>query len=139
MRRRRLILLIEGSLLLVCLVYCLLAPNQYEANARVELRTSPASSLSLDSSENSASASVLSAPMALETVADVFRSGQLAWRVIKELKLYDAPGFRGDFAGRFPRFGADTQAGAAVDPAAQAWLLDRFEKGCACRLCRARC
>jgi uncharacterized protein involved in exopolysaccharide biosynthesis len=127
-RRRRLILLIEGGLLLLCLVYCLVAPNEYEASARVELRTAPASSLNLDSSENSGSASILSAPMALETMADVFRSDRLAWRVISDLKLYDAPGFRGDFAGRFPTFHTEIQNGAPVDPAAQAWLLERFAR-----------
>jgi polysaccharide export outer membrane protein len=125
-RRRRLILTIEGGLLLLCLVYCLVAPNQYEASARVELRTAPASSLSLDSEENSASASILSAPIALETMANVFRSDRLAWRVIRELKLYEAPGFQGEFARRFPGFRTETQAGTAVDPAAQAWLLERF-------------
>lgn len=127
-RRRSLILLIEGGLLLACLTYCLLAPNQYDASAKVEMRTAPASSLTLDSTENSASASILSAPTALETIADVFRSEQLAWRVIKELKLYEAPGFRGDFATRFPGFRGEAQSGAGLDPAAQAWLLDKFEK-----------
>jgi polysaccharide export outer membrane protein len=127
-RRRRLILSIVGGLLLLCLVYCLVAPNQYEATARVELRTAPASSIDLGAAESSASASILSAPIALETMADVFRSDQLAWRVIQELKLYDAPGFRGDFVARFPGFHAETEPGKAFDPAAQAWLLERFEK-----------
>ncbi|MDR3793554.1 MAG: polysaccharide biosynthesis/export family protein [Terracidiphilus sp.] len=125
-RRRRLMAAIMGSLLLACLVYCMVAPNQYEASARVELRTFPASSLKLDSSDNMVSASVLSAPTALETTADVFRSDRLAWRVIEQLKLYEAAGFRGDFASRFPGFLPDRQGG--VDPAAQAWLLERFEK-----------
>ena len=61
MRRRRLILTIEGVLLLLCLVYCLVAPSQYEAAARVELRTSSVSSLNLGTAENLATASVLSA------------------------------------------------------------------------------
>src|ERR1017187_3641665 len=117
-----------GNLLLLCVLYCLVAPNQYEASARVELRTAPASSLSLDSSETSVSASILSAPIALETMADVFRSDRLAWRVISEPKLYQTPGFCGDFARRFSGFHPDAQAGAAVDPAAQAWLLERFQK-----------
>jgi uncharacterized protein involved in exopolysaccharide biosynthesis len=127
-RRRRLILATEGGLLLLCLAYCLLAPKQYEAAARVELRTSSVSSLNLGPAENLASASILSAPISLETIADVFRSDRLAWRVINELKLYDAPGFRGDFAGRFPGFHIETQPGSAVDPVAQAWLLERFQK-----------
>jgi polysaccharide export outer membrane protein len=127
-RRRLLILSIVGGLLLLCLVYCLVAPNQYEASARVELRTAPASSLNLGSAEDAVSASILSAPMELETMADVFRSDRLAWRVIGELKLYNAPGFRGDFAARFPGFHAETQPGGVVDPGAQAWLLERFAK-----------
>jgi len=128
LRRRRQIASVLGSLLLLCVLYCLVAPNKYEASAKVELRTAPASSLSLDSSETSVSASILSAPIALETMADVFRSDRLAWRVISELKLYQAPGFCGDFASRFPGFHPEAQAGAAVDPAAQAWLLERFQK-----------
>ena len=122
-RRRYLILLIEGGLLLLCLLYCLIAPNQYQATARVELRTAPASSLNLESNESLASASILSAPMALETLAGVLRSDQLAWRVITELRLYQAPGFCGSFARRFPGF----RAGAPT-PDAQAWLLDRFSR-----------
>jgi hypothetical protein len=122
-RQRRLVAFIEGSLLLACLLYWLVAPNQYEAAARVELRTAPASSLSLDSSEPVASSSILSAPIALETLAGILRSDELAWRVITSLKLYDAPGFRGSFAGRFPGFHPDSPA-----PDAQAWLLDRFSR-----------
>ncbi len=128
MRRRNLVGSIVGGLLLLCLVYCLVTPDQYEASARVELRTVPASSLNLGSAENSASASSLSAPIALETMADVFRSDRLAWRVIGELKLYEVPGFPGNFARRFPGFRAETRSGGALDPAAQAWLLERFER-----------
>jgi polysaccharide export outer membrane protein len=122
-RQRRLVAFIEGSLLLACLLYWLVAPNQYEAAARVELRTAPASSLSLDSSEPVASSSILSAPIALETLAGILRSDELAWRVITNLRLYDAPGFRDSFAGRFPGFHPDSPA-----PDAQAWLLDRFSR-----------
>ena len=128
LRRRRQIASVLGGLLLLCLLYCLIAPNQYEASARVELRMAPASSLSLGSSESSVSASILSAPIALETMADVFRSDRLAWRVISELKLYQAPGFSGDFASRFPGVHLEAQAGTPVDSAAQAWLLERFQK-----------
>ena len=120
-RRRRFIIAIEASLLLACLLYCLIAPNQYEAAARVELLTSPSSSLSLDASEPSASSSILSAPIALETLAGILRSDRLAWRVITELRLYQAPGFRGGFAHRFPNFNP-----AKPSPEAQAWLLERF-------------
>ncbi len=122
-RRRRLIALIEGSLLLACILYCLIAPNQYEAAARVELRTSPASSLNLEANEPIISASILSAPLTLETLAGVLRSDQLAWRVISVLKLYHARGFCGSFARRFPGFRADAPA-----PDAEAWLLERFSR-----------
>ena len=121
-RRRRLVVGIWTGMLLLCLLYCLVAPNSYEASAKVQLRTSPASSLSLDAQEPLVSASILSAPTALGTLAGVLRSHQLAWRVIAGLKLYQAPGFRGRFASRFPDFRAD-----APSAAAQAWLLDRFE------------
>ena len=121
-RRQRMVFTIEGGLLLLCLIYCLIAPNQYEAKARVRLRTSPATSLSSQSAESLATASVFSAPTALETVAGVLRSDQLAWKVITGLKLYQAPGFRGSFARRFPDFHAETPSAAA-----QAWLLERFE------------
>jgi uncharacterized protein involved in exopolysaccharide biosynthesis len=107
----------------LCLLYCLIAPNQYEASARVALRASPASSLSLDTSEPLVSASTLSAPLQLETLANVFRSEQLAWRVITELKLYQQPGFMGRFGHRLPGFRPD-EPGAA----AQAYLLERFQR-----------
>jgi polysaccharide export outer membrane protein len=122
-RRRRFIAVIEAALLLLCLLYCLIAPNQYEANARIELRTAPVSSLTLEAQEPFASASVLSAPMALETLASVLRSDQLAWRVIAGLKLYQQAGFRGRFPQRFPGFNSDQPA-----PDAQAWLLERFAR-----------
>jgi len=122
-RRRKLIAMIEGALLAACLLYCLLAPNEYEAAARVELRATPASSLSLDPEEPSISSSILSAPVAQETLADVLRSDRLAWRVITELKLYQAPGFRGRFESKFPGFDA-----AKPSPEAQAWLLERFSR-----------
>jgi polysaccharide export outer membrane protein len=120
-RRRRFIAAIEAALLLLCLLYCLIAPNQYEADARVELRTSPVSSLTLEAQQPFAAASVLSAPMALETLASVLRSDQLAWRVITGLKLYQQAGFRGRFPQRFPGFNPDQPA-----PQAEAWLIDHF-------------
>ena len=122
-RRRRLVLGIEGGLLLACLLYCLVAPNQYDAAARVELRTAPASPLTLEATEPAASASVLASSIELETLAGVLRSGQLAWQVITRLKLYQVPGFRGSFAHRFPAFRSQ-----APSPDAQAWLLRRFSK-----------
>jgi polysaccharide export outer membrane protein len=115
---------VVAGLLLLCLLYCLIAPNQYEATARVALRTSPASSLSLDAGESSVASSSLATPLQLETQANVFRSDQLAWRVITALKLYQAPGFMGNFASRFPGFSPDQ----ADSSAAQAWLLERFQR-----------
>ena len=122
-RRRRFIAIIEGALLVACILYCLIAPNQYEASGRVELRAAPVSSLSLDGAEAQVPTSILSAPIALETLASVLRSDRIAWRVIVALKLYEAPGFRGNFAGRFPDFKSDKPT-----PEAQAWLLDRFSR-----------
>lgn len=114
---------IEAALLLLCLIYCLVAPNQYEAVARVELRTSPASPLNLEPEGPRVSASVVSAQIALETAAGVLRGDDLAWRVIRELKLYQAKGFAGGFARRFPGFRAD-----APSPEAEGWLLKRFAR-----------
>jgi polysaccharide export outer membrane protein len=122
-RRRRLVGSVVGGLLLVCLLYCLIVPNQYEASAKVALRTSPASALSLEAPEQFGSASILSAPVQQETLANVLRSDQLAWKVIISLKLYQAPGFMGRFASKFPDFHAE-----APSPDAQAWLLERFEQ-----------
>jgi len=122
-RRRKLISSVEGGLLALCLLYCLVAPKQYEATAKVALRTASASPLSLESPEQATPASLLSSPMVLETLANVFRSDQLAWRVIGGLKLYDSSAFNGDFARRFPSFRPD-----APGADAQAWLLERFQK-----------
>ena len=122
-RRRRLVGWVVGGLLLACLLYCLIAPNQYEASAKVALRTSPASALSLEAPEPFGSASILSAPVQQETLANVFRSDQLAWKVITGLKLYQAPGVRGRFAGKFPDFRPDAPAADAKE-----WLLERFQR-----------
>jgi polysaccharide export outer membrane protein len=123
LRRWRLIVAIETALLLLCLVYCFAAPKQFEAAARVELRAAPASSLNLDAQDTLFSASILSAPLAQETLAGVLRSDRLAWRVITELKLYRDPAFSGGRAGRFAGFDS-----AHPEPASQAWLLDRFSR-----------
>ena len=114
---------VEGGLLLLCLLYCLIAPNQYEASARVALRTAPASALSLDAVGPLAAASILSAPLQQETVASYLRSDQLAWRVITDLKLFEAAGFNGRFARLFPGFQLQAHA-----PDAEAYLLERFHK-----------
>jgi polysaccharide biosynthesis/export protein len=122
-RRWRLVLSVEGGLLLLCLLYCLLAPNQYEASARVALRTTPASALSLEASGPLAAASILSAPLEQETLANYFRSEQLAWNVILDLKLYRVGGFNGRFDRLFPGFRPEA---ASIE--AQAYLLERFKK-----------
>ncbi|HET6208069.1 MAG TPA: polysaccharide biosynthesis/export family protein [Terracidiphilus sp.] len=113
---------IVGGLLAACFLYCLIAPNQYEATARVALRTSAGSSLSLDGPEPVVSASVLSAPMQLETLAGVLRSDRLAWKVIIHKKLYLSSAFRGRFAARYPEFRPD-----APGTDAEEYLLDRFQ------------
>ena len=120
-RSRRFIAATEAALLAACILYCLMAPKKYEASASVELRTAPASSLSLDEQEPFASASLFTAPLALETLAGVLRSDRLAWRVITEQKLYQQPGFGGRFASRFPGFDP-----LQPSPAAEEWLLKRF-------------
>jgi polysaccharide export outer membrane protein len=123
-RRRRLALGIECGLLAACLLYCFIAPNQYEAVGRIQLRNAPASAIDLDGpSANAVAVSMLSTPMTLETVAGVLRSDELAWRVITGLKLYREPGFNGRFDARFKNFRPDAPA-----PDAQAWLLERFER-----------
>jgi polysaccharide export outer membrane protein len=122
-RRRRLVGSVVVGLLLACLLYCLIAPNQYEASARVELRATPISALSLGAPETFGAASILTAPLQQETLANVFRSDRLAWKVITGLKLYQAPGFMGRSAGKFPDFHAEAPAADA-----QAWLLERFQK-----------
>jgi polysaccharide export outer membrane protein len=121
--RRRLVGWVVGGLLLACLLYCLIAPNQYEASARVALRTSPLSALSMEAPEPFVTASILSAPVQQETLANIFRSDQLAWKVITSLKLYQAPGFKGRFTSKFPDFRAD-----APSADAQEWLLERFQR-----------
>jgi len=129
-RRRRLVASMEGGLLLACLLYCLVAPEQYEAHARVALRTTPESPLSLDAPGQAApsSAAILSGPLQQETVANYLRSDRLAWRVICDLKLYQAPGFNGRFAKLFPGFQPGAQCGDGAAPDAQAYLLDRFQR-----------
>ncbi len=122
-RRRGLVLGIECGLLAACLIYCLIAPNQYEAVGRIQLRSAPVSALSLDGTESPAAASLLTTPLGLETVAGVLRSDELAWRVINGLKLYREPGFKGGFDTKFKDFRPE-----APSPDAQAWLLERFER-----------
>jgi polysaccharide export outer membrane protein len=124
-RRRRLVAAILGGLLLLCLLYCLVAPNQYDASAKVALRMAPASSLNLEGAETFAAASILSTPLQLETLANVFRSDQLAWRVIAdpEIKLYQSRAFSPNFSHLFPGYRVETRSAAA-----EAYLLERFQR-----------
>jgi uncharacterized protein involved in exopolysaccharide biosynthesis/protein involved in polysaccharide export with SLBB domain len=122
-RRWRVFTTTCGGLLLACLLYCLLAPSQYEAKARVAMRTAPEAPLGSESPESTAALSLVTAPLQLETLANVLRSDQLAWKAISALKLYDAPGFKGRFSRKFPAFRADVPAHDAQD-----WLLERFQR-----------
>ena len=121
-RRRRQIFFILGGLLLACLFYCLIAPREYDARARVALLNASASSLTLDNAAPKASSSELAAMVQTETVAGILRSDRLAWQVIVDHKLYAAPGFMGRFAARFPGFRPDSPGADA-----QAYLLERFQ------------
>jgi polysaccharide export outer membrane protein len=89
----------------------------------VALRQAPASSLRLEAADPLSTISLLSAPLQLETLADVFRSDRLAWRLITELKLYNEPGFVRRFDHRFPDFKPDSPSADAQD-----YLLTRFQK-----------
>jgi polysaccharide export outer membrane protein len=122
-RRRNFIACVAGGLLLACLLYCLIAPNEYEASGSVALRAAPATALSLDGSSEGNSGSFASGQTQLETLANVFRSERLAWRVIIDEKLYEDPAFMGRFHRRFTSFRPD-----APDPDAEAYLLDRYKR-----------
>ena len=119
---RHLIELVVGGLMLACLLYCFLAPKQYEASAKIGLRSSPATSLNLDSTDSIAAVSILTVSIQQETLATVLRSDQLAWRVILDLKLYKDAAF-----GSPLKKGQDLQS---VDPSTgdRVYLLERFKK-----------
>ena len=118
-RNRRLFLATVGTLLGACLLYCLIAPHEYEATARVALHGTQVSMLTLDRNEGAPSGSIA---LQLETLANVMRSDQIAWDVIARLELYKSPGFRGSFARKFPDFSANQPS-----PDARDWLLERFQ------------
>ncbi len=117
----RLVLSVVGGLLLACLFYCLVTPKQYEATARVALRLAPAIMVNLDGADRAPSGSLASGQMQLETLAGVFRSDQLAWRVIVEKKLYQGTGFVSGFSQRHPEFLPE-----ALSAEAEASLLEEF-------------
>lgn len=121
--RRRFVAFVIGGSLTLCLLYCLIAPRQYDATARVSLRVGAASSLNPESAETVSQASILSSPLQLETLANVFRSDRLAWRVITELKLSQNPAFSHDFQRRFPDFNP-----ASPRPEPQQYLIERFHR-----------
>jgi polysaccharide export outer membrane protein len=121
-RQRRVVLSVLGALLAVCLLYCLVAPREYDATARVALRTMPATSLNLDDSAPHVSTSEPGSAVQVETVAGVLRSDRLAWKIIVDRKLYAARAFMGRFAARFPGFRPEVP-----DPDAQSYLLERFQ------------
>jgi uncharacterized protein involved in exopolysaccharide biosynthesis len=123
LRHRRFVVSFVGGLLAACILYCLIAPNEYEAGARIALRSSPATALNLDGATGANSGAFASEQTQLETLANVYRSDRLAWAVIADLSLYRAPGFAGRFERKFPGFRMDTPG-----PEAQAYLLDRFQK-----------
>ena len=122
-RRRWLLIGTQFGLLAACLVYCLIAPNQYQAVGRIQLRSAPASALNLGGIESPPAMSFLSTPLSLETIAGVLRSDELAWRVIIDLKLYQAAGFNRGFDKKFNGFHPESPS-----PDAQAWLLERFQR-----------
>lgn len=117
---RRLVSAVVGAMLAACLLYCIVAPRQYEARARVALPTTiPSSGLSGDIREKSGS--FASGQTQLETLASVLRGDHLAWQVICGHRLYQAQGFASDFPQRFPAFREDHP-----DAGAEAYLTERF-------------
>lgn len=122
-RNSRLFFGVMGALLGACLIYCLIAPNEYEASGEIELRGGSDSLIGPDRGEAPPSAGFGLGQVQLETLANVLRSEQLAWQVIKDLRLYDDAAFARKFRRKFPSFSPDT---AGVD--AKEYLLRRFDQ-----------
>ena len=120
--RYRMVTSIMTGLMLACGLFCVIAPNQYQARTRVALRTAPAAILDLPGADATPSGSFASGQTQLETVAGILRSNRLAWKVILDLKLYEAPGFMGHFAARFAGFRPEEPAAGA-----QSYLVERFQ------------
>jgi polysaccharide biosynthesis/export protein len=120
-RRQRWMVSAIVGLPAACLLYCLIAPNEYEASARVALRANSTSVLNL--SDVSAARPTASVDAELETQANIFRSDRLAWEAIKDEHLYEAPGFRGWFGRKFSHFRIDSPS-----PDAQSYLLEEFQR-----------
>ncbi len=119
--RRRGFFSVLGLCLLVCLVYCVFYPRQYEAEARVALRATTEIPLSINGASDGHAISGTMSQVELETLASVLRSERLAWRVIREQKLYAQPAFAGSFSARYRSFNPEKP-----DRTAQAWLIKRF-------------
>ena len=122
-RNRRLFLLIVGALLGVCLLYCLLAPNVYEATARVALRGTPVSVLGLDRIDGALRDPSPQARCSLKRWPTCFAVTSLPGTSSLDLKLYRRRGFMGSFARKFPNFNPTQPS-----PDARAWLLDEFQR-----------
>jgi polysaccharide export outer membrane protein len=103
---RYLFLSIFGALVSSCLIYCLLAPEQYESTAKVELRGAAESQV-IDRREAAPSGSLAASQVQLETVANILRSERLAWDVITRLKLDREREFAGSLQDKFPDFSSD--------------------------------
>jgi polysaccharide export outer membrane protein len=119
----RTFLVVLGAALGACLVYVLFTPPLYEATARVVLRGAPLSELTIERDQGTASGSFASGQVQLETLANVLRSDELAWKVITNLKLFQTPGMTGSFRRRFADFDP-----ANPSPDARTYLLDEFEQ-----------
>ncbi len=122
-RRRRFCLSVILSTNLLCLAYCIVAPNTYEASAKVALATQSASNLHIGAPESTIPISVLNAPLQLETIANELRGEHLSWRVITSLKLYDSPAIGHAFRAKFPSFDPNHPT-----PLEQGYLLDALAK-----------
>ncbi len=119
-RRRGFLLGTLGGLLALCVVYCLFAPRVYEADARVALRAAPVSAFA--AAPDAPQHALGTSDTQVETLANLLRSDQVAWRVILGEKLYANPSFARGFAQLFPGFRPESPGAEA-----QAWLLDRFQ------------
>lgn len=127
-RQRRFLISALSTLVIACLLYWLILPNQYEAVARITLRTTPLTPLGVDDSAEVGARQLLTGDLQLETLANELRSNQLAWRVIRGERLYLATGFLGSFGRRFDRLNVDHPS-----PDDQNYLLDRFQKSLSVR------
>ncbi len=121
--RRRSFLSVLGLCLLACLAYCVFGPRFYEAKARVALRATTEVPLSINGASDGHGISGTMSEVELETLANVLRSDRLAWRVIKERKLYTESDFAGSFGTRYRGFNPEQP-----DTIAQAWLIKRFRR-----------